>query len=84
MSCPACAAHAANPLCGDVRPDCMRCTLRELANGPQFFASMRAGGLTRPYKEALKRIFGGTKDLITAGHAQVLAYREEISNRSDP
>jgi hypothetical protein len=35
---------------------CRGCTLRDLAAGPLFFASMREGKLTAAYREALRML----------------------------
>jgi hypothetical protein len=47
--CDACAT----PDSGLIRAGCRQCTLRDLAAGPLFWASMRAGKLTPEYQKAL-------------------------------
>ena len=49
MSCAGCSV----PYGGIYIAGCRPCTLRDLAQGPHFFASLRAGRLTRENRDAL-------------------------------
>lgn len=54
MNCQACKdqpSHATNR-------SCRRCQIREIARGPHFFASMRAGKLTAEYLRQLGEVQG--------------------------
>ncbi len=50
MSCYACD----QPLSGLIRAGCRRCALRDIANGPHFFASLQTGSLTPAYRQQLR------------------------------
>ena len=60
--CPACASQPS----GDVVAGCRACAIREIARGPAFFQSMRAGKLTDGYKAACREL----GDVATV-HAEV-------------
>lgn len=51
-ACPGCA----NPSGGLVIAGCRACLLRDIARGPHFQASMRAGKLTPAYREQLAAV----------------------------
>lgn len=50
--CPGCA----NPSGGLVIVGCMECLKRDIARGPHFQASMRAGKITPAYREQLAAV----------------------------
>lgn len=50
--CPGCA----NPSGGLLIAGCMECLKRDIARGPHFQASMRAGKLTPAYREQLAAV----------------------------
>lgn len=59
-ACKACAAYAANPLCGvTYAAGCRACTVRSLARSPGFHASMAAGKFRADYRAALQAAAGG-------------------------
>ena len=62
MTCQACA----NPSGGLLIAGCRDCTLRDIARGPGFFASMRACKLTPAYMAQLQ-----TLGEVEAVHAEV-------------
>ena len=64
VTCKACA----DPRGNSTQAGCRACAIRELARGPLFFASMRAGKLTDEYKAAC-RALGDVADV----HAEVRA-----------
>lgn len=68
MNCPGCE----DPNGGIYTAGCRACGLRDLARGPLFFASMRAGRLTPEYVAAL-RAFGDPE----AVHAEVRAVAKQ-------
>ncbi len=75
-ACPGCA----NPAGGIAVTSCRACRLREIARGPAFFASMRAGKLTPAYVEQLAGL-GGT---IEQAHAEVKAAAKTLSMGATP
>lgn len=56
MTCKACA----NPAGGLLIAGCRGCDLRDIAQGPEFFESMRHGRLTDGYKAAAKALVVGS------------------------
>ena len=65
--CPACAeVRRSGGWSHSTRPDCRACTLRYIARGPHFFASLRDGKLTAKYIEQLQPLGD-----IAAVHAEV-------------
>mgnify|MGYP007031430022 CR=1 FL=1 len=52
VSCPGCA----NPSGGLLISGCRQCLLRDIAKGPHFQASMRAGKLTAAYRAQLAAV----------------------------
>lgn len=73
MTCAGCA----NPDGGLVMAGCRACTLREIAKGPEFFASMRAGKLTPAYAALLIDL--GT---VEAVHAEIKAIAKTLTKGS--
>ena len=69
MSCPGCAA----PTTGLYVSGCRKCALRAIAQGPEFFASLRCGKVTPAYA-ALLQVHGD----VAAVHAEVRALAKEI------
>ncbi|WP_057269283.1 hypothetical protein [Acidovorax sp. Root219] len=69
--CPACQAaqtRAHSPL---FRAHCHGCKVRALAQGPQFWRSVKEGAHTDAYQGELAAVFGAAR--AAAGHAVVLA-----------
>ena len=62
MTCSGCADRLGN----SPQTGCRACDVRELARGPGFFESMRAGKLSDRYKAALRALGD-----VAAGHAEV-------------
>jgi hypothetical protein len=69
MSCTGCA----NPEGGIYITGCRACTLRDIARGPEFFASLRACKLTPAYKVQLLAL-GSVDD----AHAEVKAMAKTL------
>ena len=70
MTCPGCA----NPNGGLLISSCRDCTLRDIARGPEFFASMRAAKLTPAYMARLQALGGNIEDV----HAEVKAVAKTL------
>lgn len=75
MTCAGCAS----PNGGLAIAGCRQCLLRDIARGPEFFASMRAGKLTAAYAARLQ----GLGD-IEAVHAEVKAVAKTLTMGSTP
>ena len=72
--CPACAeVRASAGWSHAVRPDCRACALRDIARGPHFFASLRAGRITPEYAAQLRPLGD-----IEATHAEVKAVAKAL------
>ena len=69
MSCQACA----DPQSGLLIDGCRNCALRDIARGPEFFASMTGGKLTPAYAARLKAL----GDIETV-HAEVKAVAKTV------
>ncbi len=75
-ACPACLAaqtRAHSPL---FRAHCHGCKVRALAQGPQFWRSMKEGAHTLAYQGELAAVFGDAG--AAAGHAVVLAEHQRL------
>jgi len=70
MICDGCAS----PYGGIFIAGCRPCTLRDLATGPLFFASLRAGKLTPEYRAALAPL----GEDVAAVHAEVRAMAKTL------
>ena len=69
MTCTACA----NPNGGLLIAGCRSCALRDIARGPEFFASMSAGKLTPAYAARLQAL-----GEVEATHAEVKALAKTL------
>ena len=72
MTCPGCS----NPTGGLVVAGCRQCQLREIASGPEFFASQQARVLTPAYMARLQSL--GT---VEAVHIEVKAIAEQLKGQ---
>jgi len=70
MSCTGCAS----PWGGLYITGCRACTLRDIANGPEFFASLRACKLTPAYMARLQTLGAVVEDV----HAEVKAVAKTL------
>ncbi|CAN7477510.1 hypothetical protein LJR118_003273 [Acidovorax sp. LjRoot118] len=69
--CPACQAAQARAHSPLFRAHCHGCKVRALAQGPQFWRSVKGGAHTDAYQGELAAVFGAAG--AAAGHAVVLA-----------
>lgn len=69
--CPACQAAQARAHSPLFRAHCHGCKVRALAQGPQFWRSVKEGAHTDAYQGELAAVFGAAG--AAAGHATVLA-----------
>ncbi|MGV3681976.1 MAG: hypothetical protein ACO1PM_19995 [Acidovorax sp.] len=69
--CPACQAAQARAHSPLFRAHCHGCKVRALAQGPQFWRSLKDGAHTDAYQGELAAVFGAAG--AAAGHAVVLA-----------
>ncbi|MDP4078917.1 hypothetical protein [Acidovorax sp. A1169] len=69
--CPACQAAQARAHSPLFRAHCHGCKVRALAQGPQFWRSLKEGIHTDAYQGELAAVFGAAG--AAAGHAMVLA-----------
>lgn len=76
MNCPGCS----NPYGGIFIDGCRACSIRWIAGGPDFFASMRAGKLTPEYRAALAPL----GEDVAAVHADVRAMAKSLKRGSIP
>lgn len=76
MTCEGCA----DPYGGIFIAGCRPCALRDLAGGPDFFASMRAGKLTPSYRAALAPL----GEDVAAVHAEVRAMAKTLKTGAVP
>lgn len=79
--CPACQAaqtRAHSPL---FRAHCHGCKVRALAQGPQFWRSLKGGAHTDAYQGELAAVFGAAG--AAAGHAVVLAEHRRLTALQD-
>ena len=76
MTCAGCT----NPYGGIFIAGCRPCTLRDIAMGPHFFASLRAGRLTQEYRAALAPL----GEDIAATHAEVRAVAKTLKTGAVP
>jgi len=70
MTCQGCA----NPEGGIYTIGCRACTLRDIARGPEFFASLRACKLTPAYMARLQLLGSVVEDV----HAEVKAMAKTL------
>ncbi len=71
QTCPACQAAQARAHSPLFRAHCHGCKVRALAQGPQFWRSLKEGAHTDAYQGELAAVFGAAG--AAAGHAVVLA-----------
>ena len=71
--------YCAEPSRGLFRAGCRQCALRDLAAGPLFWASMRAGKLTPAYRAALAAL-GEPADV----HIEVKAAAKTVKTGAIP
>ena len=71
--------YCSTPSRGLYRAGCRQCTLRDLAAGPLFWASMRAGKLTAEYQKALSAL-GQPADV----HLEVKAAAKTVKTGAIP
>ena len=71
QACPACQAAQARAPSPLFRAHCHGCKVRALAQGPQFWRSLKEGAHTDAYQGELAAVFGQAG--AAAGHAVVLA-----------
>lgn len=75
MTCANCEAAHRGANWPGYHAGCRSCTVRALANGPQFFGAARAGQITPAYQAALLTLLG--KDW-KAGHEEVKAEHHRL------
>ncbi len=85
MTCPDCTQAETKRHWGGYHARCQGCKVRALANGPQFWASLRQRAHTDAYRSELHDVFG--PENIAAGHAAVKAEHarmQALSNSKKP
>lgn len=75
MSCPACTEAGQNPRSGFYRADCLECSARMLAHGPEHWEAMAVAQFTPRYAAALKAVFG---ERWQQGHERVRAWSKKL------
>ena len=71
MSCPNCEQAALRAWWPRFTAKCYECAAREMAQGPAFFASLRAGHFTHEYAEQLRATYGRNVADLECGHRAV-------------
>lgn len=79
--CPACQAAQARARSPLFRAHCHGCKVRALAQGPQFWRSLKEGAHTDAYQGELAAVFGAAG--AAAGHAVVLAEYRRLKALQD-
>lgn len=79
--CPACQAAQARAHSPLFRAHCHGCKVRALAQGPQFWRSVKEGAHTDAYQGELAAVFGVAG--AAAGHAMVLAEYRRLGALQD-
>jgi len=79
--CPACQAAQARAHSPLFRAHCHGCKVRALAQGPQFWRSLKEGAHTDAYQGELAAVFGAAG--AAAGHAVVLAEYRRLKALQD-
>lgn len=79
--CPACQAAQARAHSPLFRAHCHGCKVRALAQGPQFWRSLKGGAHTDAYQGELAAVFGAAG--AAAGHAVVLAEYRRLTALQD-
>ena len=79
--CPACQAAQARAHSPLFRAHCHGCKVRALAQGPQFWRSLKEGAHTDAYQGELAAVFGAAG--AAAGHAVVLAEYRRLTALQD-
>lgn len=85
MTCPDCTQAETKRHWGGYHARCQGCKVRALANGLQFWASLRQRAHTDAYRGELHDVFG--PENIAAGHAAVKAEHarmQALSNSKKP
>jgi hypothetical protein len=72
--CANCEQARANPHWPRFTAQCFGCVAREIASGPAFHASRKAGSITREYRRLL---LGHWPNDLLAGHALVKGWANE-------
>lgn len=75
MACPGCTSEHG----GVYIADCRQCALREIVNGPEFFAALRAGKITPAYAARLSAL-GDVENV----HAEVKALAKTMMMGATP
>lgn len=71
MTCTACTAAESDPQTGRYNANCDACSVRAVAQSPQFFAARAAGEITESYRAMLEAVFGADWQ---AGHERAKAW----------
>jgi len=74
--CEACAEAETNPRTGMFRAECIECSARALAQGPQHFLSQKAKRILPEYHAALQSVFG---EKWREGHDAVKSWAERMA-----